>query len=272
MTPDITIQPPPPRRFQPKPPSGFEQVVPPAPPAASQEAPGRVGGKLTPPQPPNEQPAPAAAQGDATKSKTEPPKVNGRRLRRPKRILGNQVQTREEVQTMRLPVLPSIKLASLYLNIPEETIKAAKAKLCPAWDSSGRVDCHVLMSWLFKAGVLIFPDEGMTGDDSDLAGLSYPERDKRATALTREFNLAVRQGKYIARDEVTNGVAKGLGLMFSAIEREFSLQLPPVLKGLDEPQIQAHLTAAAERFKAILRGELDQLISQQQPANESKQS
>jgi hypothetical protein len=186
-------------------------------------------------------------------------KAPHRNRRGRKKGSGRVVQTRAAAESLKLPTLASIKLASVYLHMPSDLFTVCKGKLCPAFDPSGRVDTDTLLAWLFKEGVVIFPkDAGVETEQ-----LSYPQRDKRAVALTREYNLELLQKKHIDRNLVQSVLAKGMGMVFDKIDRQFGLELPAALKGLTEADIQTRLLLAANQFKEALRLELTKLSTEE---------
>jgi hypothetical protein len=94
-------------------------------------------------------------------------------------------------------------------------------------------------------------------DSKELAAARLEVVQEQGRKLKRENDKADRL--VIDFGDVDTALQKGMAMMFEAMDREFS-SLPPALKGLAEPEIQARLATAVESFKAVLRAELAKVV------------
>jgi hypothetical protein len=182
-----------------------------------------------------------------------PSKPQAQAARRPGRPRNSQLLKSTVGGQLRLPVVPGLRVAEAVTHLPPDVFKKCKAMGCSAFSTNNSVNLDELFLFLSTKGVFVFHDAA-TPDDVSM--MTFQQRDDRAQALIREHQLAVRQESVISKNEVTGAVAKGQGLLFDLIDRKFTIELPPALKGLDEAQIQRELIASAESFKKVLREEL----------------
>jgi len=184
-----------------------------------------------------------------------PKKSAGKKRGRPKGS-GRVIQTKAQASTIKLPIAASMAQANTIAHIPMDIMKIAKTKGCAAFDVSARVDLDLLLDWLFTKGVLIFPEDSTSEERKDMP---LTKRGELADVLTKEFKLDVQMGKYIERSLVTGMSSKVTGLLFNLIDRQFELELPPALKGLDEAAIKQRLIQTAAQLKNAFRQGLTQL-------------
>jgi hypothetical protein len=143
-----------------------------------------------------------------------------------------------------LPVYESMAQCSEQTGIPKSVLKAARKESAESFRAH-RILLGPLLKWLFTKN----------GDDQD-----WGDALKKYQALREEIKLAKDRQQVAERTEVEAAIVKGMALVFNTMEREFTVQLPPQLKGLSESEIQQQLSNVAESFKAILRSELSSYI------------
>jgi hypothetical protein len=97
-----------------------------------------------------------------------------------------------------------------------------------------------LLPWLFGR-----KDANQTGKWADAL--------LEAKAKRERIRLDRDEGRVIDRDFVKSGVQTGVAVLFGALDRHFTNELPPVLKGLDEVSIRDRCKAQIERMKTDIR-------------------
>lgn len=151
---------------------------------------------------------------------------------------GKLLRSKSAASKFKLPVFPSKLAVERALHVPVHVQKQAQSQGCPAFtEGQSRVDGDKLLLFLFN-------------DASD--NIDWANKLKEYKAQREEIALQRDKGKLIVRDEVSTGIAKGMSVLFTEIERNFGV-LPAALVGLDAPGIQAALTKAVEAFKEALR-------------------
>ena len=132
------------------------------------------------------------------------------------------------------------------LGLSRSTLHDWKSKGCPVDDGETAV-----LSWAMANS-----RKGLEPDDIRAAKLQV------LTETARRLKLAndAKEDRSIQKSDVQSVVTKGMAELFSAMDRKFSLELPPALKGLDESEIQKHLLAAIHTFKAGLRAQWAAMI------------
>ena len=93
--------------------------------------------------------------------------------------------------------------------------------------------------------------------DQPWQGPSAPQRLAllRATRAKIERENAVQAGDTLVKSEVGFAIRKGMSSLFSGLDHLCHVELPPDLKGMDEPMIEARLMEAIEQLKNNLRAE-----------------
>ena len=133
----------------------------------------------------------------------------------------------------------SMAQASSTWGIPMSALRRAKAAGCPGF-TWGRVDVQAFVKWFFARDV--------ADDDRD-----WPTALKRAQTLREELRLELDHGRMVERSEILEATRTGMGELFSALDRVFVCELPPVLKGLDERSIASRAKGEIEHLKHRLR-------------------
>lgn len=156
-------------------------------------------------------------------------------------------------------IYDGMKQASADTGIPYRVFSNCKKKGAPGFRYN-RIYMSEFLPWLFE-------QEG-----SDV-GLDGKTRYENARAELAEINVQEKRGRVIARDDVTGAAAKVQSVLFAAIER-LSAELPPLLKGLSETEIQARLRERETIIRANVKKELAGMISPPGPpaGENSKQS
>jgi len=113
-------------------------------------------------------------------------------------------------------------------GIPISIIRQAKKSGVPGFDAGNRCWLYPVLAWFFQ-------QDGKGFDSEDWAN-----RFKRANALIKENELEIRNGKLIRFDLVKSVHAMAIPALFLAL-RKNARELPPVLKGLSEVEIQQRL-------------------------------
>lgn len=138
----------------------------------------------------------------------------------------------------------SMKIAAKRLGVPYARIKQANQDACEAF-RSGRVYKKELLKWLKEN-----PESGQAN------GEVWSEVKIKWQAQREEIKFKKEKKLAVDFDKVKFALASGMAKMFSLMDRTFTVELPPALKGLDEIQIQRRCAEANEKFKLELRAAL----------------
>jgi len=151
---------------------------------------------------------------------------------------------------LELPIFDSIAACSNVTGIPVTAIRWAKRNGCPAFRSS-RVYLGELLPWLFGR-----KDAGETGKWQDAL--------IEAKAKRERIRLDRDEGRVVDRDFVKAGIQKGVAVLFSALDRHFLNELPPVLKGLDEVAIRDRARAQIQRMKTDVLKQFETVFEEEE--------
>ena len=125
-------------------------------------------------------------------------------------------------------------------GIALSVLKAAKRAGCPAFANS-RVDLRKLLEWWFS-----------NPETEDAPG-GWGERLRMFQAKREELKLAKDEGKTVDRGEVADAISAAFSALSGEIDRVFTCELPPDLKGLDEISIRNKMVAAMARVWVNIR-------------------
>ena len=134
------------------------------------------------------------------------------------------------------------------LGLSRSTLHEWKAKGCPVDEGD-----QAVLSWAMSAS-----RRGFESDDIRVAKLEVLTETGRRLKLAND----AKQDLTILKTDVQAVMAKAMALLFAEMERKFSLELPPALKGLGEVEIQKQLLDAIMAFKETLRGQWSGIIEE----------
>jgi hypothetical protein len=143
------------------------------------------------------------------------------------------------------PVFESLAACAGATGIPEMILKSAKRKGCPAFEAGNRIRLYALTHWLF--------DAARTED-----GVDWGARLKEYLAKLALVRLKREEREVMPVAEAVEIATRISALLNSALDRLWS-ELPPILKGLDEPAIRARGQSATDQLKTHLAAEFRRL-------------
>lgn len=147
----------------------------------------------------------------------------------------------------KFPTFDSMKQCAAVLGIPVSVQKEAKNGGCAAFEHN-RVRPDVLIRFLFAEG-----NEAVGSKGPALERLNSYRADREKIKLDHDRNQAAD------KTEVITALAKGMSKMEMEMDREFKVNAPPALVGLDAVAICDYLTRAVTRFNETFRLEVDKL-------------
>ena len=155
------------------------------------------------------------------------------------------VEPHVDAEKIPLPVFNSQDQCAACTGIPITTIKQAKKGGCSAFKQH-RVDLALLLKWLFA---------------QDESAINWGTRLDEYKAKREKIKLDADEQRVIDRSAVTAGIAKGLSILFSELDKSIQA-LPPALKGLTEAEIQHRLTSDVDAYKNSIRAALTEITKQ----------
>jgi hypothetical protein len=138
------------------------------------------------------------------------------------------------------PTFDSIASAAGAIGVEPSTLKKVKEAGCPAFKLGSRVSARDLLHWLLSAN----PKE---------ANINWHARWKKAVAEREEIRLAKDRAEVIDRSNAHRGIAAGVSVLFTELERHFLSELPPTLVGLDALAIRRVSEKKIEGLRETLR-------------------
>jgi hypothetical protein len=90
-------------------------------------------------------------------------------------------------------------------------------------------------------------------------GENWAEMQNKFSALREKGRYEQEAGELLPKTDVARAIAKGTALLFGLIDRQATLEFPPMLVGLNERECQNVLVTGAESLKANFKNELDHL-------------
>jgi hypothetical protein len=131
-----------------------------------------------------------------------------------------------------------MQMAAAATKIPMETLAHAKKNGC-LFVRYGRVHLNVFLEWWFNGGLEDDPDAKEVWD----------KRDKRAVALTRETNLEKLRLSVIDFVSVSRLIGDIVAVAYYGELERLAQQLPAVLKGKSEVEINREVLREIENIK-----------------------
>ncbi len=142
----------------------------------------------------------------------------------------------------KLPIYDNTAQCSEMTGIPVVAIKAARKQGKIGQDSSS-ISLAMLLKVLFEK-------------DSE----NWVEMRNKFAALAEKDAYELQTGKSFAADVVAHTIKRGLADLFRLMDQRSNVDLPPVLKGMDEAGMQAELVRSDERLKKKLAVEWKPLM------------
>lgn len=136
----------------------------------------------------------------------------------------------------------SMAQASAYLGMPKSTLRFASKSGADAF-RNGRVQTLALIRWIFS-------------QDENTQGIDYRDRLVHYQSEREKLKLSRERGETADKSVILFGLNQIISQFFNGIDRLFTVELPPALRGLDEMAMHTVMKAHAEKLKTDLRASL----------------